>query len=324
MIDRRRFSVAVAGASLLAKNSFAQQAFPDHPIRLVVPYGPGTATDIIARQITAVAQRALGQPFVIDNRPGAGGLTGTEVVARAAPDGYTLVMGTSQTHAISPILFKRSPYDPIRDFTAIVGLAGVQHVLAVGPQLGVNSIAELLALGKSQPGKLTFASTGNGTPAHLAGEIFKREAGFEMTHVPYPGGAQALTDVMAGTVSMVFYPYAALKPFVDGGKLRALATANPTRPVWLPNLQTMPEAGYPKSVMTATFGIYGPANMQADRVARISDAFRQALASPELVSALSVSGTDVQVQSAAELKAFTVTEYDRYKAIVTMSGAKVD
>jgi len=324
MINRRRFSAALASLPLLAGRSFAQKTFPDRPIRLVVPYGPGTATDIFARQLTAVAQRTLGQPFVIENRPGAGGMTGTDVVAKSPPDGYTLVMGTSQTHAISPILFSRSPYDPLRDFTPIAGLAAVPHVLVATPQLQVNTVAEFVALAKSQPGKHTFASTGNGTPAHLVGEIFKREAGIDITHVPYSGGAQALTDVMAGTCSIIFYPYQAVKPHVDAAKLRALGTANPTRPAWLQNLPTMQEQGYPKSVMTATFQVYGPANMPDDRVARLSDALRQALATPEIVASLSAVGTDIQSQSAAELKAFTVAEYERYKALVTLSGAKID
>ena len=323
-LNRRHFSAAAVCAPFLARTAFAQQGFPDHPIRLVVPYGPGTATDIFSRQVTAVAQRHLGQPFLIDNRPGAGGMTGTEIVARGTPDGYTLVMGTSQTHAISPVLFKRASYDPIRDFTPIAGLAGVPHVLVVSPQLQVNTVAELVALAKAQPGKLNFASTGNGAPAHLAGEIFKREAGIDITHVPYPGGAQALTDVMTNTVSMIFYPYQPIKPHIEAGKLRALATAHGTRPTWLANLPTMPEAGYPKSVMTATFGIYGPPNMPADRVARIGDAFRQALANPEFIASMSAAGTDIQAQSAAELKAFTATEYERYKNLVAISGAKVD
>ena len=312
MINRRYFNGAILGLPWLS-TALAQTAFPDRPIRMVVPYGPGTATDNFSRQLAAVAQKLLGQSIVIDNRPGGGAMLGAEVVARAAPDGYTIVMGTSQTHATSPILFPRPLYDPIRDFTPIAGLAGVPHVVFVGPQLGVNTVAELVALGKAQPGRLTYASTGNGTPAHLVGEIFKREAGIQMTHVPYPGGSQALTDVMAGTVSMIFYPYAAVKPFVEAGKMRVLATANPTRPSWLSNVPTMAEAGYPKSIMTATFGIYGPANLPADRVAIIGDAFRKALSDPQLVATLSTSGTEIQTQTALELKAFTATEFAKLR-----------
>lgn len=323
MISRREVAGAILSLPWLS-SAFAQQSYPDRPVRLVVPYGPGTATDIFTRQLSAVAQKLLGQSIVIENRPGAGAMIGAEVVARAPADGYTLLMGTSQTHAISPVLFPRPTYDPIRDFTPIAGLAGVPHVLVVGAPLGVNTVAELVALGKAQPGRLTFASTGNGSPAHLAGEIFKREAGFQMTHVPYPGGAQALTDVMSGTASMIFYPYQPVKPFIEAGKMRLLATANPKRPPWLANVPTMAEAGFPKSVMTATFGIYGPANMPADRVARLSDVFRAALADPELVATLSSAGTEIHTQTAAELKSFTGTEFDRYKALVAVSGAKID
>lgn len=323
MFNRRQFTGAVFALSWISAAQ-AQQVYPDRPIRLVVPYGPGTATDNFSRQLAAVAQKTLGQSIVIDNRPGGGAMTGTEIVARAPADGYTLVMGTSQTHAISPVLFAKPPYDPLRDFTPIAGLAGVPHVVAVGAQLPVKTIAELVALGKSQPDKLTFASTGNGSPAHLAGEIFKREGGFQMSHVPYPGGAQALTDVMTGTVAMIFYPYAPLKGLVESGKMRVLATANPTRPPWLPNVPTMPELGFPKSTMTATFGVYGPANMPADRVAKLSDAFRQALTNPELMASFSSTGIEIQAQTAAELKTFTVTEFERYKALVAVSGAKID
>ena len=323
MINRRRLTGAVLSLPWTSA-ALAQQTFPDRPIRLVVPYGPGTATDNFSRQLAAVAQKTLGQSIVIDNRPGGGAMTGTEIVARAPADGYTLVMGTSQTHAISPVLFAKPPYDPIKDFTPIAGLAGVPHVVAVGAQLPVKTIAELVALGRSQPDKLTFASTGNGSPAHLAGEIFKREAGFQMSHVPYPGGAQALTDVMTGTVSMIFYPYAPLKGLVESGKMRVLATANPTRPPWLPNMPTMPELGFPKSIMTATFGVYGPANVPADRVAKLSDAFRHALTNPELMASFASTGTEIQAQTAAELKNFTVTEFERYKALVIASGAKID
>ena len=252
MIDRRRFTAAALGLPWLATAS-AQQGFPDRPIRMVVPYGPGTATDIFTRQVTAVAQKLLGQSILVDNRPGAGAMTGTEIVAKAPADGYTLVMGTSQTHAISPVLFSRPLYDPLKDFTPIAGLAGVPHVVVVGAPLGVSTVAELVALGKAQPERLTFASTGNGSPAHLAGEIFKREAGIQMSHVPYPGGAQALTDVMAGTVSMVFYPYQPVKGFIESGRMRVLATANPTRPPWLSAVPTMGGAGYHKSIMTAPF-----------------------------------------------------------------------
>jgi tripartite-type tricarboxylate transporter receptor subunit TctC len=324
MINRRQLSFALASLPLISGRAFSQQAFPDHPIRLVVPYGPGTFTDVFARQLVEVVQKSLGQPVLIDNRPGGGGMLGTEIVARSPADGYTLVLGTSQTHAVSPVLFSRVTYDALRDFTPIAGLVRVPHVLVVSSLLPVNSVAELVALGKSQPGKLSFASTGSGTPAHLAGEIFKREAGFEMAHIPYPGGAQSLTDVMSNTVSMIFYPYQGVKPFIDSGKLRALATANPTRPTWLPNLPTMPELGFPKSVMTSTLQIYGPANMAPDRVARIGDAFRQALATPELMASLAIAGTDIHPQSAAELKTFTATEFERYKELVVMSGAKVD
>lgn len=322
-MKRRDFAVCVATTALIPKLSQAVD-YPVRPIKLVVPYGPGTATDYLARQVSAEAQKALGQAIVIENRAGAGGITGTEAVIRSAPDAYTLLVGTTQTHAINPALYAKLPYRPLEDLSPVVGLAIQPHVLVVAPQLQVNTVADLVAVAKSQRVRVTFASTGNGTPAHLVGEIFRREAGIEATHVPYPGGAQALTDVMTGTVSMLFYPYQPVKPHIDAGKLKVLATAHATRPDWLPQVRTMPEQGFPKSVIAAWFGIYAPARTPEDRIQLLGNAFLGALGAPAITLTLPPTGTTIQAQTAAELGRFTATELERYKSLVAMSGAKVE
>ena len=323
LINRRDFSWTIAATTWGALPAVAAE-YPTRPIKLVVPYGPGTATDNLARQVGAEAQKLLGQPIVIDNRAGAGGITGTEAVMRSAPDAYTLLVGTTQTHAINPALYAKLPYRPLEDLVPVAGLAIQPHVLVAAPQLQVNSVADLVALAKAQPGRLTFASTGNGTPAHLVGEIFKREAGIDATHVPYPGGAQALTDVMTGTVSMLFYPYQPVKAHIEAGKLRVLATAHATRPDWLPQVRTMPEQGFPKSVIAAWFGIFAPTRTPDDRIQVLGDAFLKAMAAPAITSTLPPTGTTIQAQSASELGRFTAAELERYKALVAMSGAKVE
>ncbi|OZI70951.1 Bug family tripartite tricarboxylate transporter substrate binding protein [Bordetella genomosp. 12] len=323
-MHRRTFNTALLTLPWIMSSARAGTHYPDRPIRLIVPYGAGTATDVLARQLSAGVQAEVGQPVIVENRPGASGMIGAELVARSAPDGQVLLVGTTQTHAIDPALYSKISYDPVADFAPVAGLADQDHVLVVGANFPAKSLAELVALAKSKPGGLSFASTGNGTPAHLVGEIFKREAGIDMMHVPYPGGAQALTDVMAGTVSLVFYPYQALKPHVDTGKMRALAVASSTRPAWLPDVPTTAELGYPNSVIAAWFGIYAPARTDPERVKKIGEVYRGILADPKLREQLAATGTTVRYQSPRELGAFTASEIERYGKLVQMSGAKVD
>ena len=235
---------SLLGALLLSLAAFAfaqtPAAYPTKPIRLVVPFPPGGATDILAREVAKHLTEAWGQSVVVDNRPGAGGNIGSELVAKSAPDGYTLEMGTVGTHAINASLYSKMPYDHIKDFVPVILVAGVPNVLEVHPSVPVNSVQELIAYAKANPGKLNFASSGSGTSIHLSGELFKVMAGVQMTHVPYKGSAPALSDLLGGQVQLMFDTMAASIPHIKGGKVRALAVATATRSSLLPDLPTVP------------------------------------------------------------------------------------
>jgi len=325
MPTRRHLFTWLAALPASATSARAQRGFPDRPIRLVVAAGPGNVTDTFARQLTAGIQVFLGQPMVVENRPGANGIIGTEGVARSAPDGYTLLLGTDQAMSVNPVLLQRLPYDAARDFAPVAGLATVSYVLVVTPGLPVRSVADLVALAKAQPGRLTFGSTGAGTTARLIGEVFQRDAGIELTHVPYQSGVGPLfADLLTGTISMLFYPYQSLKPHVEAGRMRAVASTNVERPDWLPDLPTMSEIGYRRTIAAASLGAYAPAGRPEDRIARLTDAFRQVLDNPELRATLRAAGTSVRFLPPAELAAFNASERDRYREIVALTGVRVE
>jgi len=307
-----------------ARLACAQARYPDRPPRLVVPYGAGTATDLIARQLAGALGDALGQGPVVDNRAGAGGIVGAEAVAHSAPDGYTLLFAGSQTHAININLYRRLPYHPVTDFTPIARVATQPMILVVNPALGVNSVAELVALAKARPGQLNYASSGIGTSAHLCGSSLATRAGIDVAHVPYSSGGQLFTDLLNGATSFMFYPYQPLKPHIEAGKLRVLASAGASRPAWLPNEPTMIEAGFPDFIITVWFGMFGPAGMPADRTRTVSDAVRRAVESPEIKAAFAVSGNAAAHLPPAEFAPFIASEIDRYRKIVADSGAKVE
>ena len=234
------WGIAIVVLLAAAGGALAQApAYPSKPIRLVVPFPPGGATDILAREVAQKLTEAWGQSVVVDNRPGAGGNIGAELVARAAPDGYTLLMGTVGTHAINASLYAKLPYDHVKDFAPVILVAGVPNVLVVNPALPVNTVAELIAYAKANPGKLNFASSGNGTSIHLSGELFKVMAGVQMTHVPYKGSAPAVADLISGQVQLMFDNLPPSLPQIKAGKLRALAVTSATRAPALPDVPTM-------------------------------------------------------------------------------------
>ena len=224
----------------------------------------------------------------------------------------------------NPALFPDLRYSPTEDFAPVAGLTSHPHILVVGPAVSARTVPELVALAKAEPGSLTFGSTGVGTAAHLVGEIFKHEAGIELTHVPYPAGTQLFNDLLNGTVSMAFYPYQLLQPYLESDRLIALGNATEARADWAPDLPTMPELGYPKTVMAAWLAVYAPAGTPEDRVAALSDAFLTALKSPEISNALVELGIDVRPRTPAELGAFAASELDRCQAVVDLSGARVN
>lgn len=264
------------------------QSYPDRPVRLVVPFPPGGPTDIVARPLAQALGEALKQPVIVENRGGAGGSIGADVVAKAPADGYTLLMGTVGTNAINGTLYGKLPHDPVRDFTPIALVASSPVILVVSPTSGINSVAELIAMSKASPGSVVFGSAGNGTPGHLTGEMFAAAAGIKLQHVPYKGSAPAVTDLLGSQIPAMFDPLQSVIQHVRGAKLRALATSGKARSPALPGVPTFDEAGVKDFESTAWWAVFGPANLPADVAARLrrdieritrSDAFREQLAS---------------------------------------------
>jgi len=322
MLTRRVFAGGIG--SVLAVAAARGQSFPTKPIHLVVPYAPGTSTDLTARQIAPKLASVLQGTVVVDNRGGAGGVVGAEAVAHAAPDGTTLLFAGSQTNAINPSLYAKLPYDPMKDFTPIARVGAPPMVLVVPPSLGVHSVGELVALAKANPGKLNYASSGIGTTAHLCGSLLATQAGINLVHVPYNSAAQAFSDLMNGEVSLMFYPYLPLASLIQAKKLDVLATTGAARPPYLPDAPTMREAGYPDFVITPWFAIYGPANVPKPVVDQLADAVLTTLRDPDIVQRMLATGNDPFPGGPEELAKFTQSEIERYRGVVAASGAKVE
>jgi tripartite-type tricarboxylate transporter receptor subunit TctC len=322
-ITRRRLGQLAAGLPFapLAAGHARAQAFPSRTITCVVAYGPGTGTDLLARQITERMGTLLGQRIVVENRPGASGMIGTESVARARPDGYTIIFGNNQTFAVNVSFQRDIRYDPIRDFTPIARLVSQDSVLVVNPRVPVRSVEELVRYAKANPERLNFGSPGAGASAHLAGETLNAAAGIRMTHVPYNNN-QLFTDLLSGTISMSFYPYLTLKQHIESGALIALATTGGTRSPWLPQLPTMVELGYRDIVFTSWFGLYGPAGLPAEITGTLADAARRALEDPDLRRALSDSATRIEFGGPQDLASYTASEIERYKPIIDRAGGR--
>ncbi|MDB5878126.1 MAG: Twin-arginine translocation pathway signal, partial [Variovorax sp.] len=263
----RRNALSIAAAATAAAlgatpfcSAFAQDAWPTKPITIIVPFSAGGTTDIVARFAGQALSQELGQPVIIDNRPGAGGNIGAQAVARAPADGYTLVMGTVGTHAINPSLYKKMPYDHIKDFAPISRVTAVPNVLIANPSQPYKTVKELIAYGKANPDKLTFASSGSGTSIHLAGELFKSMTGITMQHIPYKGSSPALTDLMAGQTNVMFDNLPSAIQFIKAGKLRPIAVTTIKRAPQFPDLPTIDEAGVPGFDASSWFGLLAPAN----------------------------------------------------------------
>ena len=323
----RRTVVAALAASLVAAASpfaSAQAPYPHQPIRIVVPVPPGGATDIMARAVAQRLTEAWNAQVFVDNRPGAGGNVGAELVAKAPSDGYTLLMGTVGTHAINGSLYPRMPYDAMKDFAPIVLVAAVPNVLEVNPALPVNSVAELIAYAKANPGKLNFASSGSGTSIHLSGELFKVMAGVQMTHVPYKGSAPALTDLMGGQVQLMFDNLPPSLPQIKAGKLRALAVTTATRAPALPDVPTIAEAGLPGYESSSWFGLLAPAGTPRDIVVKLNAEIAGWLATPEAKEKLTAIGAIAMGGSPEDFAKHIAAETTKWAGVVKASGAKVD
>ena len=324
-MSHRRPVLAVLAALALAVSfaADAQQDYPSRPVRLVVPFGPGTSTDIIARVFAEAMARPLGQPLVVENRAGAGGNIGADLVAKSPADGYTIVMGTVGTHAINPALYRKMPYDAQKDF-APLGFAGyTPTLLVVAAGSPVKSLKDLQAAAQKSGG-ISFASAGNGTSGHLAGELLKARLGGEMVHVPYKEGGMALSDVMAGQAQFMFYHPAAVLPQIKAGKLRALGVSSAKRTNAAPDVPTITEQGYGDFDLVAWFMLYAPAATPAPVLAKLRDAVAQAVTNPETKAKLAAQGLEVPLLKPEELAAFGRSELAKWSELVRRSGAQVD
>jgi len=305
--------------------AFGQSSWPAKPVRIVVPYPPGGPVDVSARLLAPKLQESLGQPFLVENKPGAGGNIGADFVAKSAPDGYTLGMGAIATHAINPALMANVPYDPIRDFRHLALVVQVPNVLVVNPELPARSVKELIALAKAQPGKLDFASGSTGSTGHLAGELFKQMTGTYMVHIPYKGAPPAVADLLAGRVHLMFDNLASALPNVRAGKLRALAVTTMRRSSALPDLPTLDESGLKGFDMTTWWGLMGPAKLPPDVVQRLSVEILKAMDSADVRERLRAMGMEGSpVRTPEQFTAFVEAEAKLYARLVKVSGAKPD
>jgi tripartite-type tricarboxylate transporter receptor subunit TctC len=322
MHPTRRIVLALAAASLSA-GAFAQ-AWPAKPIRLVVPFPPGGGTDIIARETSQRVAKATGWTFVIDNKPGAGGNLGVDSVAKSAADGYTIVIGQSSNLAINATLYSKLPYDPQKDLTPIVLLANAPLVVVTGMTTPYKTLADAVNTAKSKPGQVNFASPGNGTVAHLTSEMFQKAAGVQTQHVPYKGAAQAMTDVISGTVDLYMSSVPTLLGQIKQGKLRPLAVTSARRVDDLPDVPTINESGYKGFDAVTWFGLLAPAGTPKDVIARINAEFNKALAQPELRKRLADEGADPAGGTPEQFAALIKDEIPRWGKVVKDSGAKID
>ena len=318
----RRLLLAAIGSTFCI-GAFAQ-AWPSKPIRIVVPFPPGGGTDIIARETSQKVSAATGWTFVIDNKPGAGGNLGVDAVAKAPADGYTIVLGQTSNLAINPSLYSKLPYDPQKDLTPILNIATAPLVMVTGTGTPLKTLADAVNAAKAKPGQVNFASPGNGTVAHLTGEMFQRAAGVKMQHVPYKGAGQALTDVISGNVDLYMGTVPTLIGQIKQGKVRALAVTSAKRVDDLPNVPTINESGYTGFDAVSWFGLLAPAGTPKDVIAKINAAFNQALKQPELSKRLGDEGADPAGGTPEEFAALIRNDIPRWGKGVKASGAKVD
>ena len=299
------------------------QPFPSRPIRLVVPFPPGGPTDIVARPLAQMLGESLKQSVIVDNRGGAGGLIGADLVAKSPPDGYTLLMGTVGTNAINGALYRKLPYDPVRDFTPITLVASAPIAVVVNPRAGIASVKDLIAQAKSNPGKMSFGSAGNGTPGHLTGEMFATAAGVSLQHVPYKGSAPAITDLLGNQIPMMFDPLQSVIQHVRSGKLRALAISGRNRSRALPDVPTLGEAGVKDFESTAWWAVFGPANMPAEIARTLRNEIERIVRSDAFEQKLGNLGVQPSTEPLS-LAEFQKTEVARWAKAVRDSGATAD
>ena len=319
-----RLAIATVAFPLCAAVVCAQTPYPNKPIRMVVPCPPGGPADVLARTLGSKLADALGQPLVIENRGGAGAAIGAKAVADAAPDGYTILLGTVSSHAINPILNPRLGYHPVRDFAAVGPVAATPFALVAHPSVAASNVRELIVLAKARPGTLAAGSAGNGTSNHLALELFKTLAGIDIIHIPYKGSAPALADVVSGQVPLMFDLVTTSAPLIKAGTLKALAVTSTARLAGLPAVPTMIEAGVPGFEVSAWFGLFAPAATPSSVVARLNAEVAHVLRLPDVKERLSALGADPMAASPEQFSAFVRDENQRWAGVVKASGMKID
>ncbi len=316
-------SALLASAAFLAAGPVAAQSYPSKPIRWIVPFPTSGATDILTRTIAHKLSEALGQPVIVDNKPGAGGALGSDLAAKAAPDGYTLLMATTSTHSIGPAL-QKLPYDAQRDFAAISIVADATNVLIVSPAIGVNSVRELIALAKAKPGELNYSSSGAGSIVHLSGERFKSMTGTDIQHIPYKGTALAIPDIINGQIAMMFDSIVSVMPHVRSGKVTALAISSQKRSKLLPELPTMIEAGVPGYVSDTYFGVFAPAGTPADIIARLNAELVKIVHDKETTERLLKLGAEPVGSTPEQLATMVKTENIKWAKVIKDAGVKIE
>lgn len=322
---------ALAATIFIATSAAAQTPWPTKPVKIVVPFAPGGTTDILARAMAPELSKAFGQPFVVENRAGAGGNIGADVVAKSAPDGYTLLMGTVGTHGINKSLYSKMSYDPQKDFAPITLVAGVPNVMVVNAEkaraAGINNVADFIRAAKAKPGQLNMASSGNGTSIHLAGELFKTMSGTYMTHFPYTGSGPALMAMVGGDMDVMFDNLPSSMQLIKSGKLKALAVTSSVRSAALPDVPTVEQAGGPTLKgfdASSWFGLLAPAGTSPDTVNRIQQEVAKSLNTPAIKEKLLAQGAIPGGNSPQQFTAFINAEHQKWAQVVKASGAKVD
>ena len=317
-------SAVVLGAGLLGGTSALAQAYPTKPVTIIVPFAAGGTTDILARIIGQALTAELGQSVVVDNRAGAGGNIGGQAAAKAAPDGHTLFMGTVGTHAINASLYKKMPFDPVKDFAPLTRVANVPNLLVANPAQPYKSVKDLIAYAKANPGKVNFGSSGNGSSIHLSGELFKSLAKVDMQHVPYKGSAPAVTDLLGNQIGIMFDNMPSAIQHVRSGKLVPIAVTTAKRSPELPNVPTIAEAGVPCYEATSWFGMFAPAGTPAPVLARLNAALVKVLAQPDVKKKINEQGAETYSETPAQFAAFIQAESVKWGKVVKESGASVD
>jgi tripartite-type tricarboxylate transporter receptor subunit TctC len=300
------------------------QAYPTRPARMIVPWTPGGTADLLARLASQKFSETFGQQFVVDNRPGASGLIGTEQAAKAAPDGHTLLLATTAPNSVAPSLYAKIPYDPVKDFASISLMATTCYVLSVHPTMPVKNARELVTLAKARPGQMTFSSPGAGTPNHLSGELLKMLTGIDMQHVPYKGSSQAIADVMGGQITMSFENIVVASPIAKSGRIKALAVTSAKRSGALPSVPTMADSGVPGFEAVGWFGVVAPAATPKEIVAKLNNELVRVLATPEIKERITTLGAEVVSTTPDGLDQFNRAQIALWAKVVKASGARVE